>query len=440
MYSIVQLTGLDDPTAAALNDNGDVAGYGYGATGFQGMIWYGDGSTLVLPSSEISVLTDIDQFGTAVGWTAQSVSQGPVHAIMVENKITVDLGANLEAACINSPGPGATQLVCLSDNANVLAVDPTTKLTVFTVSLAGHDLEPATINNNGDIAGRSFSASAPVSFLYRGGAVANDTPANGGISKLNNYGLGGGYTGNPSVGSDPILTPTIWDITGQTPTPTPVALLPALDRGVIYGINDKGAAVGTCWLSVFDDPIRPFLYDGSKTTDLNTLIEAPGWILREAYAINNFGQIAGFGIFNGSGAAFLLTPIQPPGLVANVNALLWAMLFGGVANDGGGPTLVGGHIPDWVGPLGPSILSPAAQDVVVGLAVDAVVGRLDDQVGRDAIRTAALEMAARAIERLKTSERLPTRPAARLRRRDPWRRSGILRPSHLRGSRPSHTT
>jgi hypothetical protein len=112
------------------------------------------------------------------------------------------------------------------------------------------------------------------------------------------------------------------------------------------------------------------------------------------------------------------------------------MLFGGIASDGGGPTLVGGHIPDGVGPWGPSILLPAAQDAVVGLAVDAVVRQLGDRVGGDAIRKAALEMSVRAIERLKTAERPPTRAAATLRRRDPWGRAGIPRPSRLRRSTP----
>lgn len=437
MYDIVQLTGID-ATAAALNDNGDVAGYGYAVTGrHQGIIWYGDGSTLVLPSNEISVLTDIDQDGTAVGWMAPNDDAGPVHAIMVQNKIAVDLGEFGEAVCINSPNSGEPHLVCLSDGEGAVAMDPATQSTVFTLSLAGYYLIPHTINNNGDIAGGSFSAGDPASFLYRnGGAVANDTPANGGIMKLNNSGLGGGFTGTTFQGINSIYTPTIWDIAGQTPTPISVPLLSGLNCGYVSGINDTGLAVGTCSSSSFVETERAFLYDEKtgKTTDLNTLIGAPGWILREANAINNLGQIVGFGLFNGAGAAFLLTPVSPTKI--NVNPLLWAMLFGGVTRDGGGPTLVGGHIPDWVDPWGPPTLSPAAQDAVVGLAVDMVARRLGDRVGRDAIRKAALDMSARAIERLKTDELPPTRPAVRLRPRDPRRHPGILRPSRLRPSTP----
>jgi hypothetical protein len=443
MYHIAELPGLDGATPTALNDNNDVAGYGYGATERQGIIWYGDGSTLILPPTEFSVLFEIDQAGTAVGWASPPPADGPPHALMVQNKISIDLGAYREAMCINGPAAGDPHLVCLSDGAGVIALDASTHSTAFTVTLAGHDLEPATINNNGDVAGRSFGGNDPVSFLFRNGALMNDTPANGGIVKLNNSGQGAGYTGNPSVGT-PSYTPAIWDITSQTPNSIPVTPLPGLSCGSVSGINDHGVAVGYCFDPNGNGATRAFVHDAKAnvTTDLNTLIYQPGWTLLEANAINNSGHIVGSGILNGAGAAFLLTPpflkpiVRHPPKIQNVNALLWAMLFGGVASDGGGPTLVGGHIPDWVGPLGPSILLPAAQDAVIGLAVDAVARQLGDRVGGDAIRRAALEMSTRAIERLKTAERPPTRPTATPRRRDPWGRARIVRPSRLRGARP----
>ena len=73
---------------------------------------------------------------------------------------------------------------------------------------------------------------------------------------------------------------------------------------------------------------------------------------------------------------------------------------GGVPVDVDGPALAGRKIPDWIGPLGPSIVSAAAPDAVVGLAVDAVVRQLGDRIGSEAIGKAALEMAARAVNRL----------------------------------------
>ncbi len=47
--------------------------------------------------------------------------------------------------------------------------------------------------------------------------------------------------------------------------------------------------------------------------DLNTMVpDAPGWTLVAAAAINDKGQIVGFGVYNGVGRAFLLTPAQFP--------------------------------------------------------------------------------------------------------------------------------
>ena len=68
---------------------------------------------------------------------------------------------------------------------------------------------------------------------------------------------------------------------------------------------------------------------------------------------------------------------------------------------------MGGRIPDWVGPLGLAILSPAASDAVLGIAMDAVARRLGDRVGAEAIRTAALQMTARAVNRLMAQTLLP---------------------------------
>jgi probable HAF family extracellular repeat protein len=69
-----------------------------------------------------------------------------------------------------------------------------------------------------------------------------------------------------------------------------------------YGLNDAGLAVGTS-----DD--RAFLWDGAQMIDLNTLIDpAEGWRLQVATAINDAGQIAGWGRLLGVPTAFLLTP------------------------------------------------------------------------------------------------------------------------------------
>jgi probable HAF family extracellular repeat protein len=391
-------TGVTESDAVALNDNGDAAGHVLFAAPdsgeeYYGAIWYADGSTLLLP--EFSYISDINAEGTAAGVESTDSYE---HAILVQNKTVVDLesvaGMISAAYCINN-GFNGPSLVCVSsEGGDLLGIDSVTHKVAknFTQGGNGAGLRPATINDNSDIAGWTITEEG---FLYKGGVVTNNTPAGGIIYKLNNSGQGGGcYGGATGPGA-----PAIWDITGSMPiTKLPLPL--GCEGGLVYGINDSGWAVGYCFNSVSPNTSYAFVYDGSKMTDLNTLIAAPGWILESANAINNSGQILGTGTLNGAPTSFLLTPIASPWQSANVNALLYAMLFGGVANDGGGPTLLGGRIPYPVGPWDPSILLPAAQDAVIGLAVDAVARRLGDRGGSEAIRRAALEMTGRAISRL----------------------------------------
>jgi probable HAF family extracellular repeat protein len=72
------------------------------------------------------------------------------------------------------------------------------------------------------------------------------------------------------------------------------------------GINDSGVVVG---YSDFEGGYHAFVYSGGKMKDLNKLIPAgSGWVLEQAFGINNAGQIVGTGTHNGQEHGFLLTP------------------------------------------------------------------------------------------------------------------------------------
>jgi probable HAF family extracellular repeat protein len=75
-------------------------------------------------------------------------------------------------------------------------------------------------------------------------------------------------------------------------------------------INESGDVVG--WSSVDPQnfhPLHAFLYSNGELIDLNGLIpEASGWILQTAAAINDAGEIVGYGEADGEVRAFLLTP------------------------------------------------------------------------------------------------------------------------------------
>jgi len=84
-------------------------------------------------------------------------------------------------------------------------------------------------------------------------------------------------------------------------------------------INQQGAVVGLGYLpgDNWDGSGRynaynrhAVLWSGTVPLDLNDAIDAAsGWLLQEAAAINEHGQIAGIGLHGGQRSAYLLTPI-----------------------------------------------------------------------------------------------------------------------------------
>jgi len=83
------------------------------------------------------------------------------------------------------------------------------------------------------------------------------------------------------------------------------APLPALES-YAFGINASGQIAGA--LQMDGSTQHAALYSGSSWTDLNSLLPpASGWVLESAEAINDSGQIVGYGTIGGQRHAFLLT-------------------------------------------------------------------------------------------------------------------------------------
>jgi probable HAF family extracellular repeat protein len=91
------------------------------------------------------------------------------------------------------------------------------------------------------------------------------------------------------------------------------------DLSYAYGINSSGQVVGYAY-TADDTAPHAFLYSNGSMTDLNSLIDSgSGWALRDAEAINDLGQIVGYGASpSGLTHAFLLTPIPEPGTLSLV--------------------------------------------------------------------------------------------------------------------------
>lgn len=78
---------------------------------------------------------------------------------------------------------------------------------------------------------------------------------------------------------------------------------------VTLAFNSSGAAVG--YTTIDTALTHAVLIANGTTTDLNSQIRSDsGWTLMTATAINDFGQIAGTGLYQGRTQAFLLTPIR----------------------------------------------------------------------------------------------------------------------------------
>ncbi len=91
---------------------------------------------------------------------------------------------------------------------------------------------------------------------------------------------------------------------------TPLNLPPGFRYTDTYAISDSGVIVGDIETASFKKYAA--VWKNGLAINLNNLIPAgSGWVLQQAKAINNRGQIAGEGTFHGQDRAFLLTPLMP---------------------------------------------------------------------------------------------------------------------------------
>ncbi|NVN92035.1 MAG: DUF3466 family protein [Desulfuromonadales bacterium] len=172
-------------------------------------------------------------------------------------------------------------------------------------TLGGTSSQAFGINNLGQVIGTSVVEPDGMNsnaFLYSNGAMINLGSLAGLGSfpwKINNSGKIVGY----STDANWIERAFVYsDWTMKNIDSIGVKGSQALD------VNDGGLVVG-----YFKDAARvshAFLYtDDAGQIDLNSLLPADsGWMLNEAHKINEKGQIAGVGTYNGTSQGFLLTP------------------------------------------------------------------------------------------------------------------------------------
>ena len=119
------------------------------------------------------------------------------------------------------------------------------------------------------------------------------------------------------VGSSGLDSGEIHAVLWQNGAPQDLGTLGG-DYSVAHDINDHGQIVGKS-NAVNSGSFRAFLWENGQMVDLNTLIPAnSGWVIYHASAINNKGQIIGFGVYNGDARTFMLAPGVPVLIVPGI--------------------------------------------------------------------------------------------------------------------------
>jgi uncharacterized membrane protein len=118
---------------------------------------------------------------------------------------------------------------------------------------------------------------------------------------------------HPPFGSRPVL----WN-SDAAHTATALPLLPGDNYGSAHTMNNPGDILG---FSTSTTPgtwnvvgaIRPVLWHGGTVFELQSLLDATsgaGWTITSTAAMNNVGQIIGYGMHDGAPRAFVMTPLD----------------------------------------------------------------------------------------------------------------------------------
>jgi probable HAF family extracellular repeat protein len=280
------VTDLGVGAASGINNSGQVVGEN-GA--YDACIWSNGTMTDLGVSGEAYGINDsgqvVGQYYTAAGnWTAFIYSNGVINSLGIYTANAI----NNAGQVVGENGAGAF----LYSNG------------VMTNLGAG---AATCINNAGQVVGYNN----PGAFLYSNG-VMSELGTLGGWSMALGINDASQVVGCYSTNGGGVLHAFLYSNGTMT----------SLGGGVAYGINNAGQVVGQNGVN------HAFLYSNGVMTDLNSLIDpASGWTLEDANAINDNGQIVGYGIGpDGNADAYLLTPTPEPATVGLLAAGLAALI------------------------------------------------------------------------------------------------------------------
>jgi probable HAF family extracellular repeat protein len=312
---------LGDPSAQSvlgteaygLNNNGTVVGVA-SITDFRATYW--NPSPAVIPLGDVaSVAYGVNDPGDIVG-TRQATDflVFPGEAFLFRGGVFYDLankfaGQESIATDINNAGVISAWAGDIG-SPHAFIYDTNSGTATDLGALPGHSESYAqAINNVGQVAGscrKSGGTQDPHAFLFDG-SMKDLGPA----TSANDINDSGQVVGARVVGGASYWTAYRCDTSGGTPQFVDLGFLPGFVGSEAMAINNDGDIVGhsfSDWGS--GQQIHAFICTASSPMqDLNALIPAnSGWELTWASAINDKGQIAGTGTYNGRRQAYLLTP------------------------------------------------------------------------------------------------------------------------------------
>ncbi len=180
------------------------------------------------------------------------------------------------------------------------------------------------INNAGTIVGSGFSstASTTVGFTLTAGGVATILPTLGGsITNALAISPGGVVTGNSFYTPAGFNGPVYRAFVSNGATVRDIDTFNSV-QSAGRAINLRGDIVGD-YSPQFGN-LKAFLYTGGRMQDLKSLLDntGNGWELLSAVGLNDNGQIAGYGNFNGAARGFIAGPVSTAPKLINVSTRL----------------------------------------------------------------------------------------------------------------------
>jgi probable HAF family extracellular repeat protein len=285
--------------------------------GTASLLVYGEQRAFVFDASGVTVLGTLGgtssrgRAGNASGAiVGESTTGSTTHAFVYQAGVMQDLGtlggAFSDAFAINNSGQivGQSTLIIGGDVPSHAALwDGGSPIDLGT--LGGAESFARDINDAGDIVGTSSNAEDPFrahAVVWRDRvieALDTDGALHSQAVAINEAGTIAGFliheAGQP-------YRAVIWR------DGTLSDLSSSGSSAVALGLNDRGEVVGWSWDTSAPRP-HAFLYTGGTMLDLEQLIDAPGWELREATDICNDGRIVGNGVLDGSQRGFVLTRV-----------------------------------------------------------------------------------------------------------------------------------